>query len=794
MYSIFLFSVLGMQIWLVPILLVTNFLLTDSFKSGAPVSKCSTMIPHHIDIAPQTTSSSFLLDANPINVENGLCKVKLHSTNRDNFAGFLIQARVSSDNNTVGSFVKFPDDAKAINCLEIANSGLTHASNVKRDVLEANWIAPENFEGEVHFIGTVVANFTTFWTGIISQNLPISKRSTSEKTFSAASKLKDFLNGCGTNKKCIGHPADCITSEKCDALVAISYEGDQYIFEMYGKDSHYVAIGFSEDNKMGGDMVIECINQNSNEVKAYKSWNIPNQKQNKRVEEQVGISLIHGKYTDGDIDCKVSAEVISEVENVKFDFEKNPYYLLLAAGKSLKENSVGFHDVAYDVTNNKQLLSDLSLKKNNDIIYDGCETEKNCFGYPDNCIINQNCEGLVTVSVQGTRYIFEMKGKSDGYIATGLSRDNKMGGDSVMECVHEPGDKINVYMSYNKAGEKSNTRRKIIQTGINMLNSTFIDGTIYCKFSRDVNTVIENEIFDLSNDKYFILLAAGSSIKDGAIGFHDNFYVVSGQQRLLSDIAAFSTSSKLLLRLHGSFMVAAWLGCTSIGIVLARYFKQTWVDSSLCAKDLWFAWHRMFMLVTWCLTLAGFVIIFVELGGWVGPNSQSHALMGCITTVLCFIQPIGAAFRPHPTARKRPVFNWLHWFIGNTAHICSIITIFLAVPLNKAELPDWVDWLLVVFVAAYVFIHLVLSCAGCLTERKLGKRVNSFPMKDITASRNALNAVDRKQDAPLSSLRKLMLFVHIVVMTAITGSVIIVIALAPVEVQWNSLKNKFMPT
>lgn len=51
-------------------------------------------------------------------------------------------------------------------------------------------------------------------------------------------------------KKCLGHPADCITSEKCDAAVAISYEGDKYIFEMYGKDSHYVAVGFSEDNKM----------------------------------------------------------------------------------------------------------------------------------------------------------------------------------------------------------------------------------------------------------------------------------------------------------------------------------------------------------------------------------------------------------------------------------------------------------------------------------------------------------------------------------------------------------------
>lgn len=108
-----------MQIWQVPILLVTNLLITDSFKSGAPVSKCSTMIPHHRDITPQTTSSSFLLDANQINAENGIYKVKLHSNNRENFAGFLIQARVSSDNKTVGSFAEFPDDTKAINCLEI---------------------------------------------------------------------------------------------------------------------------------------------------------------------------------------------------------------------------------------------------------------------------------------------------------------------------------------------------------------------------------------------------------------------------------------------------------------------------------------------------------------------------------------------------------------------------------------------------------------------------------------------------------------------------------------------------
>lgn len=36
-------------------------------------------------------------------------------------------------------------------------------------------------------------------------------------------------------------------------------------------------------------------------------------------------------------------------------------------------------------------------------------------------------------------------------------------------------------------------------------------------------------------------------------------------------------------------MLTAWVGTASIGILLARYFKQTWVGSQMCGKDQWFA-------------------------------------------------------------------------------------------------------------------------------------------------------------------------------------------------------------
>lgn len=76
------------------------------------------------------------------------------------------------------------------------------------------------------------------------------------------------------------------------------------------------------------------------------------------------------------------------------------------------------------------------------------------------------------------------------------------------------------------------------------------------------------------------------------------------------------------------------------------------------------------MCLTWALTTAGFILIFVELKAWTA-DTNPHAYLGVATNILCFIQPIGAYFRPHPGTSKRPIFNWLHWFIGNAAHILA---------------------------------------------------------------------------------------------------------------------------
>lgn len=75
----------------------------------------------------------------------------------------------------------------------------------------------------------------------------------------------------------------------------------------------------------------------------------------------------------------------------------------------------------------------------------------------------------------------------------------------------------------------------------------------------------------------------------GGVGFHDLTYGASGEAQALADVSSVAAASKILLRLHGAFMLAAWIGAASIGMLLARYYRQTWVGSTLCGKDQWFA-------------------------------------------------------------------------------------------------------------------------------------------------------------------------------------------------------------
>lgn len=76
--------------------------------------------------------------------------------------------------------------------------------------------------------------------------------------------------------------------------------------------------------------------------------------------------------------------------------------------------------------------------------------------------------------------------------------------------------------------------------------------------------------------------------------------------------------------------------------------------------------HRIAMITTWCLTIISFAVIFVDLDGWA--QFYPHEIFGIIATILCFIQPIIAMFRPNVSSPKRKYFNLTHIFCGSITY------------------------------------------------------------------------------------------------------------------------------
>jgi hypothetical protein len=71
-----------------------------------------------------------------------------------------------------------------------------------------------------------------------------------------------------------------------------------------------------------------------------------------------------------------------------------------------------------------------------------------CFGAPANCINSKNCKAAVAVTVSGEKYEFEMKATNNAaWVGVGLSEDEKMGDDSVIECAKK-GSSVGAHMSW----------------------------------------------------------------------------------------------------------------------------------------------------------------------------------------------------------------------------------------------------------------------------------------------------------------------------------------------------------
>lgn len=311
--------------------------------------------------------------------------------------------------------------------------------------------------------------------------------------------------------------------------------------------------------------------------------------------------------------------------------------------------------------------------------------------------------------IEDSQFRFELYSAetlNNQYVALGLADQPTMGNDIVIECVNYR-NQLKAYKSLNSP-DFYNTRQDN-NDGLRLIQGAFSDGILYCMIDADRFLNASNIEIDLLSSRKYLLLAKGAAVKSN-IEYHFE-RGATGKQVKLTEKKIIYSAVGVLKKLHGSLMVIAWLMASSIGMLFPRYMKKTWVGKQWMGKDRWFMFHQVLMFTSWLLTCVGFVVIIVDLKGWVKLSivQEPHPLIGCITIGLAFIQPLMAFMRPAPSSPNRKIFNWVHRCVGYSAHLLAVVCIFLAVEMEAVRLPTETYWIIGAQVVIYVLTHSFLT-------------------------------------------------------------------------------------
>ncbi|GJQ81671.1 hypothetical protein Trydic_g8547 [Trypoxylus dichotomus] len=138
----------------------------NTFPDGAPVDTCvkpKPNRPYHGQAKPKSP------DTNPYSVVASSDRygpgqqITVTIRGSTHFKGFFIQARDANTNEWIGEWSETPNTKIHPEC-----SAITHADSEPKHQATLLWKAPRNGQGTVYFTGTVLKEYTEFWSDIVN--------------------------------------------------------------------------------------------------------------------------------------------------------------------------------------------------------------------------------------------------------------------------------------------------------------------------------------------------------------------------------------------------------------------------------------------------------------------------------------------------------------------------------------------------------------------------------------------------------------------------------------------------
>ncbi|PAV82894.1 hypothetical protein WR25_21162 [Diploscapter pachys] len=455
-----------------------------------------------------------------------------------------------------------------------------------------------------------------------------------------------------------------------------------------------------------------------------------------------------------------------------------------------------------------------------------CNVTRSCWHHPSSCSATNPSDCLSGVEwrvdpdglwIQIETQTRDLDPTRPFWAAVGFSFNQRMGDDTVFECIVSPSTAMRVQLSFND----ETFNHVLPQATSVLLNNTAVgynNGMLLCSATImfdnynqiDWNMAAPFRVHNLESQPFHLLFARGSadsytfekdihSVNDGAqfpwmsdekvefcrTNCTGPTYVYLNEMRQTYYVSRYWRYRIAVL--HGVALMTAWWILGSSAILIARYFKPLFPRQKLCGTAVWFQLHRDLNIIALVLQILAVIFIYYQ-AGWVWYecsylctsddfSKKMHAITGFFATCLALSQPIFAFFRPSPHSKYRIFFNWLHWFVGMAAWSFASAAIILAIPMGKTGLnrvyghiPNYVmGGYVIFFLCCNIVLEMISTCR--FDYDKVGVQPHRFLIGPSGVSlSDPSKSSSPESDAPpprRSSLRLFIFFLHLIVAFAV---------------------------